>query len=459
MDAMAERAKTDRPSIEAYASLHASSVLKLASLLTGDLQAAEDAAAAALARGWRAAPDDDGRAAIAALVRRRVAARSQWWSREGGLHLQEAGAMAATAVDGSDRLSYGLSQLTEHERAAVTLRGSLGTTTTEIAALLGRSPSEVARDLDTADGIVAQSDPARSLAQRDVEAELADFFRAQDADAEARPTTRVEQRAAELHRLRRLRTRLATAAVAASVAVGAVGIATVGFGGSPSGREASGNAPKDRLESTVAPMASALPVIGAHRKLVGFRSVGVVVPRSWRQVSAPCAAIKHNAVVFPSGHAHAGPCSGGDVPRGLSAVAFIVDIAGEPEVEGEFGPRRARAGAFIIAKPRHRGGRYVAYTAAPDLGFGLSITPSSLPTLHRIIDSITPLPDGYTTVPDCIGLESGTVDALLEARGLMPQLLFDHSAIGLPLVVAQQSQSVGTVVPVQTRITVGLLPR
>jgi hypothetical protein len=88
----------------------------------------------------------------------------------------------------------------------------------------------------------------------------------------------------------------------------------------------------------------------------------------------------------------------------------------------------------------------------------MSVTTGSRRMLDRIIASITVLPVGYTTVPDCVGLPSGQVEALLHGHGLVPEQLFDRSAVGLPLEVAQQSQSVGTVVPTQTHITLGMIP-
>jgi hypothetical protein len=127
-------------------------------------------------------------------------------------------------------------------------------------------------------------------------------------------------------------------------------------------------------------------------------------------------------VIFPIGQ-RTRPCGDSTVPGGLSAVSFGRDIA-------------ARA----------------------DLGFAMSVTTGSLRALNRIIGSLTVLPAAFTTVPDCVGLPSGQVVSLLQGHGLVPEQLFDHSAVGLPLDVAQQWQSVGTVVPVQTRITLGMLP-
>jgi hypothetical protein len=461
MDPMTGRSPAARPSIEEYASSHARSVLITAYLLTGDWPTADEAAARALVAGRRAvdaAGADGGLAAIRSLVRRHVRARGEWWGRGGGLHLQELGALPTAAVDDPGRLWAGLTQLTAHERAVIVLRGHVGMTEPAIAATLGRSPADVARDLDVGSDVVAQADTGRSPAERDVEAELAAFF---TAHRELTPPTGPVRRRAAEHERRRRRTLVALTTVGAVVAVviAAVGLSAL----RPDEESAASGATADSIDAAGPGWPPelrqpSLPRVGPSRKLVGFQAVVVAVPASWAQRSARCAAIKRSTVVFPTGR-RARLCDDSTVPRGLSAVSFNRDIAGEPEVEGEFGPRRTHGGEFIVSRPARRGGRYVAYTSAPDLGFGMSVTTRSRRTLNRIIGSITVLPAGFTTVPDCVGLTSGEVDALLRGQRLVPNQLFDHSAIGLPLEVVQQSQSVGTVVPVQTHITLGMLPR
>ena len=454
---MADRSAAARPSIESYAARHAGSVLVMAYLLTGDWPSAEVATAHALVRGRRTSSEADSSGAVEALVRRHVRRRANWWSQGGGLHLQEVGALPRAAVEDPGRLWPALAQLTEHERASVVLRG-LGMDGAEMAQLLGRSAADVERDLDLADDVMTHADPTRPASDRDIASELRAFFAAHVALT--RSTEKVEQHAAELDRRRRRTLQLsAVFGAAAAVAVASVGIVAAASQESPSAAADTLSTPTGPSDAATALSESLLPRVGTDRKLVGFRSVIVAVPASWRQVSAACDSVKRDAVVFPTGDRAAALCGDDDLASGLSAVSFNVDTAGEPEVEGEFGPRRTHGGEFIVTRPRGHGGRYVAYTAAPDLGFGMSITTGSLRTLNRIIDSITVLPAGYTTVPECIGLPSGQVEALLHGSQLVPQQLFDHSSVGLPLEVVQQSQSVGTVVPVQTRITLGMLPR
>jgi hypothetical protein len=454
---MAAPPAPDRLSIEVYASRHARPTLAAAYLLTGDWAGAEEAAAHALAAGHRMHPCDE-RSAIAALVRRHVRDRWSWGGRSGGLQLREVSAPPTAAVGDPGQLWLGLAQLTERERAAVVLRGQVGLDAAQTAAMLRLPPADVVRDLETADAVVAQADPSRAAADRDLEAELSAFFAAHAALA--RPTAAIERRAADLDR-RRIRTLRVAAGVgvASLVALAAAGLVVLRPTADTAGDRPRTPPPTGPPGWVLAPRQPALPSVGPNRKLVGFQSVVVAVPASWRQVSAECGAITHNAVVFAQRDRAGRPCGDGDVPPGLSAVSFDVETAGEPEVEGEYGPRRTRAGTFIVSRPAADDGRYVAYAAAPSLGFGMSIVTDSRRTLHRIIDSMTALPPGYTTVPDCLGLSEDQVVTLLRDAGLVAQRLYDHSAIGRPMEVVQQSESVGAVVPLQTRVTLGMLPR
>jgi hypothetical protein len=209
----------------------------------------------------------------------------------------------------------------------------------------------------------------------------------------------------------------------------------------------------------IAPARPVLPPAGPRRKLVGFRSVVVAVPASWRQVSSACDTVSRDAVVFPPRDGSGAQCGNADLPQGLSAVSFHLDVAGEPEVEGEYGPRRTRSGDLVVTRPKARDGRYVAYASAPSLGFGMTIVTGSRQILDGIVDSMTVLPPGYTTVPNCLGLSERRVVSLLSRVGLVAQRRYDPSAIGLPMRVVQQSQSVGSVVPVRSQVTLGMLPR
>jgi DNA-directed RNA polymerase specialized sigma24 family protein len=465
MGAMTDRSTTARTSIEADAAEHAAHGLVMAYLLTQDWPSAEQAAAHAIVAGRRHRPtsaDDGERLVVEALARRQVRSRWQWGAPGGGLHLQDAGSPPIAAVDDPGRLWSGLSQLTEYERTTVVLSGFAGLDPTEIAIVLGRSPADVARDLETAYAVVAQADASRPSADRDIAAELARFLA---AHADLAPSTAgVRRRAVELDRRRRRARRLTTTVgTAAAIVVGGVGAAIVRTDDAPSASHQTRPSHSDLLidspETGIVPPGSVLPTIGPDLKLVGFQSVVVAVPAGWRQLSAPCDAITRNAVVFPSDES-ATLCREDDVPRGLSAVSFDFgrEIDGEPGIEGEFGPLRTHGREFLVSRPMQRGGRFVAYASTPDLGFRMSVTTGSLRRLNRIIDSLQVLPAGYTTVPDCVGLPSGQVVALLHGQRLVPEQLFDHSALGLPLEVAQQSQSVGAVVPEQTRITLGMLP-
>jgi DNA-directed RNA polymerase specialized sigma24 family protein len=455
MEVMTVRPAPARPTIEVYASVHAPATLTAAYLLVGDWPAAEEAAAHALVAGRRASTSPDESAALVALARRHTGGGWRGRVRGGGLQLQEAGAPLTAAVDDPRRLWLGLSQLTERERAAVVLRGLLHLRGAEISTALARSPADVSRDLETADAIVAAADVG-AAADGDLHGELAAFFAAHLALS--RPTAAVERRAAwlERRRIRLLRLGIAVAASAAVALAGAGIVTTRPDGEADTDRAAAPTGPPGWV---IAPPQPVLPRAGPDHKLVGFRTVVVAVPASWRQVASACGAVRRDAVVFPPRDGSGAQCGNADLRRGLSAVSFHRDIAGEPEVEGEFGPRRTRSGDLVVTRPQTRGGRYVAYASAPARGFGMTVVTDSRRALNRIIDSMTVLPAGYTTVPDCLGLSERQVVELLQRAGLVAQRLYDHSAIGLPMRVVQQSQSVGAVVPVQTRVTLGMLPR
>jgi hypothetical protein len=201
-----------------------------------------------------------------------------------------------------------------------------------------------------------------------------------------------------------------------------------------------------------------LPDPGPHRKLVGFRTLLLAVPSAWKQSPGPCAAVTANAVVFPTEPGQR-LCDDGSVPRGLSTVSFSVDTAGEPEVQGDYGPRMAQAGRLVVTRPAHQGGRYVAYTSAPELGVGISVTTRSRAALERIIRSITVLPVGYTTVPELIGLPSGRAETATMAHRLVIDPRFRPGFVPVPMAVVGQSQPVGAVVPSGSHLTVRLEPR
>ena len=402
-----------------------------------------------------------------AVARRHVRSRGTLWGRDGGLHLQEGDAHPPPSADDPLGLWEGLAQLTERERAAVVLRGRAGMDSTTVGAALGRSRADVERDLDTADGLVAQA-VAQSVARRahdgdgdrdiDIRMQLAALFAAQDQLAP--PTATVVERAVALNSRRR-RTWLVTTAAGtvAVVLVAAVGVSVLASGDEDASPTAtSSGVPSELPGWAPEPQQPSLPDIGPNRKLVGYQTVVLAVPSSWVQVAATCSAITQNAVIFPT-PGEAPLCDDRTIPSGLSAVSFNRDIAGEPEVQGDFGPRLARAGEFLVTTPTHRNGRYVAYTSAPDLGFGMSVTTRSKRTLDRIIGSITVLPANYTIVPQFVGLAGERLETAVYGHRLVPDRRPYSGPVGLTLEVQRQSQAVGTVVPVQTHITLGMRPR
>ncbi|HSS68269.1 MAG TPA: hypothetical protein VLK34_06930 [Nocardioidaceae bacterium] len=468
---MADR-PTDRAGVEEFASRHAHSALVTAYLLAGDWVSAQELAAHGLAAAVRTPGQDvagaDRRVAVA-VARRHVRTRERSWSRDGGLHLQEVDAHPLPSADDPLGLWEGLSQLTELERAAIVLRGRIGMDSTSVAASLGRSKADVDRDLDTADGLIAQS-VAQSVARRahegdrdtdvdpDVQRQLAALFTAQDAVRP--PTTAVVERTVALDSRRRHAWLLATAAGAVAVVlVSAVGVSVLASSDEEARPTATSSGVPSELPGWVPePQQPSLPDVGPHRKLVGYQTVVLAVPSSWVQVASTCGAITRNAVIFPA-PSTARLCDDKTIPTGLSAVSFNRDIAGEPEVQGDFGPRLAHAGEFLVTTPTHRHGRYVAYTSAPELGFGMSVTTRSKQTLDRIIGSITVLPANYTIVPQFVGLAGERLETAVYGHRLVPERRPYTGPIGLTLEVQRQSQSVGTVVPVQTQITLGMRPR
>jgi DNA-directed RNA polymerase specialized sigma24 family protein len=460
MDWMSDDSSAPSSGLAGFAARHARATLVTAYLLTGEWPTARDAAAHALVAGWRASTGDlgsDGRHACAvALARRHAHARAPVWSRGGGLHLQELGTQPTAAVDDPDELWSALGQLTEQERAAVVLRSHLRLDAAAIPAALGRSQAAVERDLGVAFDVVAHAARPSGRDAFDVESGLRAFFAAHD---DLRPdTAAVEQRAAVLA-TRRKRSRYATAAVTAAVALAVVvtGVIATRPDAQPAATHGTYIAPTGPPAWLIQPRSRSLPDLGPHRKLVGFQTVMVVVPASWTQVAAKCGKITENSVVFPTAP-HAALCGDDDVPRGLSAVSFNRDISGEPEVEGDFGPRRTHAGEFVVTRPR-ASGRYVAYTSAPDVRFGMSIVTDSRRTLNRIIDSISVIPAGYQAVPWLVGRPSEQAAQIASARGLVVDQRFRPGFVPVPLLVARQSKAVGTVLPANARVALDLVPR
>jgi hypothetical protein len=460
MDWMSDDSSAERSDLAGFALVHARATLVTAYLLTGEWPSAKDAAAPAVVAGWRASMGDLGsagrRACAVALARRHARARAPVWTRGGGLQLQELGAQPPAAVDDPNELWAALWQLTEQERAAVVLRSHVGLDDAAIPAALGRSLAAVEQDLDVAYDVLAHAARPSGHDVFDVESPLRAFFA---AHAELRPeTAAVEQRAAVLA-TRRKRTRYTAAAVAAAIALATVvtGVMATRPGPQPTATQGTYTAPTGPPAWVIQPRSPSLPDLGPRRKLVGFRTVMVAVPASWTQVAARCDKLTEDSVVFPT-VPHAALCGDDDVPRGLSAVSFNRDTSGEPEVEGDFGPRRTHAGDFVVTRPR-TGGRYVAYTSAPDVGFGMSIVSDSRRRLNRIINSITVIPAGYQSVPWLVGRPSEQAVQIASARGLVVDQRFRPGFVPVPLLVARQSKAVGTVLPAKARIALDLVPR
>ena len=469
---------------DAFVTAHLPELERLSFLVTSDRQAAADAADAAcvdLYRRWLALPEQSDRRALALRLTARAAAKlalppadrdgaalelrdelpldrgaaDPYWSTEGST-------TGAEEDRGADPVWESLLDLAPVDRSAVALRWYSGLDEREAASAQiwrrlrgGPTVSTLVRQLElTAE---PDADPARedtAPASPTFEKRLRTTLRARAAtihtDTEGRLTSMRPRLAAARQRPRR--SRLVPAAVLAgglvlALAVGAL-VAT---------RPADEPSVSDSASSPAPPARPGL-------RLVGYRSVAVLVPTSWAQNTTVCngsPAASVGTVVYPE-TAGAQSCRRQwrmrpSKPPG-STVAFGPPtsdppvLGGIPDENVHIDGHRVFRSAVLPER-----GQLEQVVEIPEISFQMVVRSSEPALIRAIVSSLRELPRGYTVVPACERLRLREAVGLLRDTGLRVKVTQSSTMTQRTAepTVTHQGIDRGRVVPVGTVVTLG----
>lgn len=204
-------------------------------------------------------------------------------------------------------------------------------------------------------------------------------------------------------------------------------------------------------------VAEALPAPAKGWKWVGYQDLMLTVPSGWEQTPAPCAEIVDRTVVYPEIDADF-PCvrsstRGRSVAFGPSGsrdrVAFDKVVALEDGQQVTVTPILLRVG------------HYIQYAAFGDSDVIVGVRSPRRSQIDTIVRSIRAVPSAYVVIPNTLGLEPTEAYDVLAAAGLDARMFADPSAhtSGIPLRVVRETPAVGSLIPFDSTVNLGVIPR
>jgi hypothetical protein len=353
-------------------------------------------------------------------------------------------------LDADVAVRNALPALTDRERAVVVLRILGGLDERSVAHALHRPTWTVRRDLDRALSFLGEVAGANAPDEDPAVVRHALSNAAYPQSAVDRVLARLSAGLLERPPKAPPRRTMLAAAVAVVVAIGA-GYTQLHQSGPGI------NSAGQRTNRPVEPSRIERPEASPWLKIVGFKAVMVTVPETWKQAARNCARVRGSTVVYPIWGRPA-PCD--DVPGGHSTVSFgYASELHRPDLNRSLD--EAGADRVGVTGVRRQDGMFVQSAVLIDADVAVTVRSSSRRELAAIVSSIAPMPPGYVVMPDCLDLDPTKAEAILADRDLTPHVFADPSiaGLGLPLHVVAQNPPVGTLLPFDSDVNLGVVPR
>lgn len=447
----------DSSQAEQFAAEQLPTVLHVAGLLTGNARQAEDVTTLAFRRlGRRAWEGDDGRRLrmlYRSMLRAWRRSRGATADRSGGpLELQDLRPESVTATASSPSvggiISDGLRALTDGERSVLLLHLVAGLDVSAVARTVRRPPHVVRRDLTTSLDFLGD---ATGTSREQIETRVRTALRpgrraAEDADRVLAGLTTAL--AADASRPRRPTTALVGAA---AIATAAVVIAAFLIGRS--------SEPEQVADDTVDAPSIELPSTASGLKLVGFQRIMVTVPEDWKQATPLCINVLGDSVVYPM-DSTLPPCVQSPVP-GDSVGFGRYDAVEDGDLTFRREHRVLLDEVLLLSNVVQRDGGFVQYAALKRANVAVAVRATERSGLAMILSSIQEVPASYVVVPDCLKLDPEDANDLLGANALNGRVFTDPSnaGSGLPQRVVTQTPAVGSLLPLDATVNLGVIPR
>jgi len=429
----------------------------VALLLSGDRSAADRATVGALARvADRSDPVSDALARIARTSRRAGTLGS---STGGSLEMYDVApeqrAGAAETLPPAVAIRAALDALTDRERSIVVLRSAAGWDLPRIARAIRRPIFLVRREHDAAAGFLAEVGGAPPDQAVSILAEALSVEAGPHCDAAALADQIDAAAADEAPRHRMALLAGASGVLVVGLVAGAL-VLGVDRAAPPATEppDESADAPADPEPTPSGPLD--LPDSPSGLKLVGFERVMLAVPEDWSQRTTFCTDIPTAGVLYPAGPELA-PCEPAGT-RGASVSFERAHLLADVVLDGRAG---SVAGSPVrISAPTRRGGAFVQYAAVEAMDVAVVVRSPDRRLLMSVIDSLQEVPRAYVVVPNCLRLDPDEAVNALSDQALNGRIFADSSDAGeLPEHVVRQSPSVGTVVPFDSTVNLGVVPK
>lgn len=429
----------------------------VALLLTGDRFVADRTTVDALAAS--ASTDDPVGQALTRVARGSQRSAAPGTRVTGPLELHDVGpeqrARAAETQAPGVAIRAALAALTDRERSIVVLRSVAGWDLPRIARTVRRPAYLVRREYAAAAGFLADVGGVPPTQTDSALAQALSVETAVHCDAAA-----LADRIDTAFATRPPRRRPALLAGAAGVVVVGLVAGALALGGDPT--EAPGEDPVDASAPELAypgtePSAALdLPDAPSGLKLVGFERVMLAVPDDWDQRTPLCINVANAGVLYPVDPGLA-PCEPNDT-RGSSVSFGRAHLLTDVDFDQKAG---TIAGAPVRAsEPTRRGGAFVQYAAVPAMDVAVAVRSPDRRMLMSVIASLQEVPAEYVVVPNCLGLDPEKATTLLSNQALNGRIFADTSdARDLGEHVVRQTPGVGTVVPFDSIVNLGVVPK
>lgn len=458
----------DTSDTERFASDHLPLVLHVANLLTGSRPQAEDVCIQAFRRVSRrparsaTRPDRRTEPDEARRLRRLYASVLRGWRRtgqrpgqrgRGPLELQDLRPESVTATATSPSVGSiirdGLRALTDGERAALVLHTVAGLDVSDVSRIVRRPAAIVRRDLATSLEFLADATGTRpEQAEQRTRAALAPDHRAGTDAAQLLPRL-LTTLSADATRSRRPR-----AALVAGAAVATAAVLVAAFLVGQSGEQD----PVADGQSRDAP-AIELPRTASGLKLVGFQRIMVTVPEGWDQDTPLCINVAGNAVHYPMDN-ELPPCVA--APAAGNSVGFgrydTIDLPGDAKFNREH--RVLLDEVLLLSDVIEGDSGFVQYAALKNANVAVAVRATKRSGLAMVLSSIQEVPVEYVVVPNVLKLDPEDAAEVLSGDALNGRVFADPSgaASGLAQRVVRQSPPVGTLLPFDATVNLGVVP-
>jgi DNA-directed RNA polymerase specialized sigma24 family protein len=451
----------DHAEFEHFASTHLASVLHVATLLTGNKALAAELSLEAMRRiyGRSTASDDQARlrqvyAAVLRGWRRRR--RTPLEQAQGPLELQdlrpESATATVTAPSTDNIIRDGLRALTDGERSVLVLHVVAGLEVDDISRVVRRPGRLVRRDLATSLAFLADASSTGS-SRIEAQTEQALKMRPRGQTEAAELLTKLQTAlAADSTRPRRSRASLVVGAAAATAVV-VVAAFLVGRSGDSGDVATDDPATSPQTDAT----SLELPRTPSGLKLVGFQRIMLTVPESWEQSTPLCINVYNDSVLYPMDN-ELPPCIEATVPGSSVGFGRYNTIEGHVAFKRD---HRILAGEPLFVSQVIKGnGEFLQYAALKNANVAVSVRSTERADLTMILSSVQEVPATYVVVPNCLKLDPDKASDLLGDNALNGQIFADSSNAGspLPVSVVTQSPPVGTLLPFDATVNLGVLP-